>query len=314
MKSLSLTLAIEETDLTRPLITGAVTSADLTLRWVPTSTEERHDRMVRGQEYDICEFSISQYFTLRERGASGFTALPVFPRRTFGQRFLFCRSSAGIQRAEDLAGKRVLVSRYQNSLALWLRGYLEHEFGVKPASMRWLRLRDEAFDFEVPPKVDIRPVPAGVRVQDLVVNGEVDAVMIPSVPRAFRDGAPYLKRVFKDVRAVEEEYFRRTADFPIMHLLVIRDSVLREAPWVAERVRRLFEESKARYYEYASEPFRLGQPFGSLTREEERVLMGPDPWPSGIEPNERSLRLLAHYAWEQGLTRRCLEVAELFLR
>lgn len=312
MRNLSLTLAIEETDLTRALIGGAVTSADLTLQWVAAGTEERHDRMIREEEYDICEFSISQYFTLRERNACGFTALPVFPRRMFGQRFLFCRSSAGIQRPEDLAGKRVLVGRYQNSLALWLRGYLEHEFGVAPTSMRWLRLREEAFDFEAPPKVDIQSVPADARVEDLVVHDQIDAVMIPSIPLAFLDGTPYLRRVFRDVRAVEIEYFRRTADFPIMHVLVVRDQVLQEAPWVAARVRQLFEESKARYYEYASQPFRLGQPFGSLIREEERVLMGPDPWAFGIEPNERSLRLLTQYAWEQGLTRRRLEVAELF--
>lgn len=156
--------------------------------------------------------------------------------------------------------------------------------------------------------------PAGSTVETLLASGDVDGVMVPSIPTAFLEGAPFVKRIFADVKRVEVEYFRRTRDFPIIHTVVIRDDILEESPWIAEKVRQLFEESKLWYFNYAAQPLRLGQAFGSLAREEERALMGPDPWPYNVSDNLVSLRILAEYAYEQGLTGRRVDIESLFCR
>lgn len=284
--------------------------------WTPAPTvvgaEERHERMVRSLEWDVCEFSVSQYLTLRQRGGCGFTAIPVFPRRIFGQRLLFCRNDGAIRRPEDLAGRRAVISRYQNSVALWVRGYLKHEFGVAPEQIEWLRLREEAFDFDLPRGIRVRDLPRGSSVDRLLETGETDAVMLPSVPPAFRRGEPFVRRIFLDVRAVEIEYFRRTRDFPILHTLVVRDALLARMPGIAESIRQLFEDSKRWYYEYSAQPGALAQPFGSLGREEEIALMGPDPYPYNVLDNAASLEVLTLYAWEQGLIPKRPEISALF--
>jgi 4,5-dihydroxyphthalate decarboxylase len=308
-----LTLALEETDLTRALVSGRVTRPDCAIRVVVVPTEERHERMLR-HEFDVAEYSISQYLGLRDAGDCRFTAIPVFPRRMFVQQLLFCRTDDRITEPRDLSGKRVLISRYQNSVALWLRGYLQHEFSLPPEAIEWIRLRDEALPFVPPPAVRLRSAPAGKGPDQLILEKEVDVLALPIVPDAFLEGAAHIRRLFPDPKRVAIDYFRRTGDFPILHTVVIRDALLEEFPRLAALVRDLFEESKQWYFRYAAQPARLGQAFGSLEREEERAVLGRDPWPYTVADSRPSLDRLTRYAWEQGLTRRRLTVEELFAR
>jgi 4,5-dihydroxyphthalate decarboxylase len=308
----AITIALEESDLTRALILGRVGDDRLDLETVVVRTEERHERMIARSEFDACEFSVAQYLALRDRGQCDFTAIPVFPRRMFGQHLLFARADAGIARPQDLAGRRVLLSRYHNSLALWLRGYLEHEHKVSPGDIHWIRLRREAIDVDVPSNIQTSDAPPGSSVETLLASGLVDAVMTPNIPQAFLEGSALITRVFSDVWRVEAEYFARTHDFPIMHLVVVKNALLAAHPWVADALVDAFDRSKRAYFEYASQPFRLGLVFGGAQKEEECALLGPDPWPYNVSQNLVSLSLLTKYACEQGLTSRLLEPAELF--
>lgn len=312
MQTIEITVALEESDLTRALIRGDIATDHLVVKPLLVATEERHERMVADSEFDACEFSVAQYLALRDSGKCDFTAIPVFPRRMFGQRLLFARAQAGIKRPQDLVGRRVLLSRYQNSLALWLRGYLQHEYQVSPGDIHWVRLRKEAIEFELPKGIKLMEAPAGSTVDSLMASGAVDAAMTPLIPKAFLNGSPLIARVFPDIRSVETDYFIRTRDFPIMHVVVVKDAVMRKHPSVKRDLTEAFEKSKRAYFEYASQPFRLGLAFGGLQQEEERALMGSDPWPYNIDDNLVSLRLLTQYAWEQGLTARRLDAAKLF--
>lgn len=315
MGKLRLSAALEDYDLHRALVEGYVRpkGIDLTVL-VNNVSETRHERMLKHREFDICEYSVSQYLVASEKGGCGFTAIPVFTRRMFGQRFLFCRTDRGIHGPRDLLQKRVGIFRYQNTLGLWIRGYLQHEHGVPPNQIEWVRLFEEVLDCALPADVRVRPAPAGSTAENMLLSGEVDAMVVPWVPAAFHQEASLIKRVFPDVRRAETDYYRKTRDFPIMHTIVIRDEVLEQNPWVAESMREAFEESKKWYYRYASQPFRLGLAFGSLEREEQRALMGPDPWPYNVSDNRVSLDNLTQYAAEQGLTTRKLEPGTLFYR
>ena len=46
--------------------------------------------------------------------------------------------------------------------------------------------------------------------------------------------------------------------------------------------------------------------------QEERKIMGPDPWPNGIARNPKNLERLIQYEQEQGLIPQTLEVEGLF--
>jgi len=312
MGSVHLTLSCGDYDRTRPLIDGRVRAEGLDLTAIPLPTPERMFRMVQNDEFDICESSTGMFLAGLDRGRS-WAGIPVFPHRRFRHSYVMVNTEKGIDRPEDLRGKRVGIAFYTNSAAIWLRGFLQHDYGVAPEDITWVTGGEEEVDeWEAPAGVRIERAPGGTRLQNLLVTGEIDAMMYPDMVEAFREGAGTLRRLFPNYVEVESDYFRRTGYFPIMHVMVIRREVIERYPWVGITMMKAFERAKHVCYDYIRDQRKSSLAFFGAAWEQQQALMGPDPWPYTMERNRPTLEALLQYAHEQGITRRRLAVEELF--
>jgi 4,5-dihydroxyphthalate decarboxylase len=308
----SLLLSCGDYDRTRPLIDGAVTAPGLQLTVIALPSAERHRRFVRDLEFDACELQVAQYLGLKSRGAP-ITAIPVFPHRRFNHSCVMVRMDSNISRPEDLRGRRVGVHGHFNPIALWIRGLLQHEFGLPPAEIRWVADGEEDVPGWVPPPwLRIERAPEGQKMQDLLRRGELDAQILSDSGADVAAIGQIVRRLWPDYREVETDYYRRTGIFPIRHLVVVKDQVLRRAPGVGLQLVELFEQAKQRAYRYWSDHRRSSLAWFGAAQEEQRALLGADPWPYTIEGNRVALDTLLDYAFEQRLTDRRLAIEEIF--
>lgn len=173
---------------------------------------------MRYQEFDVAEMSVSSYVLSLSRGAPA-TAIPVFPSRAFRHNGIYVNSASGIEQPEDLAGRIIGIPEYQLTAVVWVRGILAEHYGV-PLDSGHYRTggldtpgRVEKLQVNIPPGLDVTPIPAHRTLSDMLVAGEVDAVYCPRTPRPFAEGRPEVRRLFPDPRAEEERYFTRTGIF-----------------------------------------------------------------------------------------------------
>ncbi|MBW6399414.1 ABC transporter substrate-binding protein [Roseomonas sp. HJA6] len=319
MSRVTLGLSCVAYDRTRALFDGRVSIAGCDLYPVAMSPEEAFHRAFRHQEFDVSELSMSSYMVQVAKGDCPYVGIPVFLSRLFRHSSIYIRTDRGITRPEDLCGKVVGVPEYQMTVALWMRGILADEYGVKPADMRWRTGgleeagRGSFVSFPLPPDVELQPIPADQTLSAQLADGRIDALLSARAPSCFGT-VPEVARLFPDYRAAEEAYFRATRIFPIMHLVGIRRSLVERFPWLPVNVFLAFEEAKRLCmidlakigHLYTTLPWAVDE----LART--RALMGEDFWPYGADANGHVLERMTHYAAEQGLTARRLEVSELF--
>ena len=315
--NIPVTLACGPYDRTLALALGDVRPAGINLTYLRMPVEEIFWRMTRHQEFDAAEMSLSSYLLRRSRGDDALLAIPVFTSRFFRHSCIFVNAAAGIERLEDLRGKRVGVPEYQMTAAVWIRGFLEDDYGVRPADVRWFRGgleqpgRVEKLAIDIP-GVEITPIGENQTLSAMLAAGELDALMGARVPSSL-DGVR-VRRLFPDYRAVEAEYFRRTGIFPIMHTVAIRRELLDRHPWVARSLYDAFCAAKAHALAQLGESAALTVSLPWLLAELEatRTLMGDDYWSYGVEPNRVALEALARYSHAQGLAARLVRIEELF--
>ena len=138
--------------------------------------------------------------------------------------------------------------------------------------------------------------------------------MTANNPLSFRRGAPNVRRLFPNYRELEQDYYRRTKIYPIMHTVVIRRDVYERDPWVALSLYKALCRAKDYSYHLITE---TGSPKASFAWlqpliEEEQAIIGKDWYPYGIEPNRPSIEALLQYTHEHGLTERRVKIEELF--
>ena len=320
MADIKLTLACEDYDRTRALRDGAVKAEGIDLNYLVLPVEEIFWRMLKFEEFDVAELSLGAFLVAAAQGRRSFPAIPVFPSRTFRHRCIFVTSSSGIEKPEDLRGKRVGVPEYTMTAAVWLRGLLQHEYGVSPGEIHWLQGgeeqpgRKDRVDFDVPPGIRLDVIPQDRTLNEMIESGEIDALMSPRMPTCFLRGSPRVRRLFPDFKQVEMEYFRRTRIFPLMHVIVIRMPVYSENPWVAQTLFKAFCEAKDLCLSqlHDSNILRISLPWTVAEYEETRQLMSEDYWPYGFAANRRELEILHSYLLEQGLIKAKLELEKLF--
>lgn len=315
--SLPLTLACGAYDRTVALALGDVRPAGIDLTYLRLPVEETFWRMTRHAEFDAAEMSLSSYIIRRSRGDDALVAIPVFLSRFFRHSCLFVNAEAGIEQPEDLHGKRMGVPEYQMTAAVWIRGFLEDDYGIRPSDLRWFQggLEQTGRIEKVPiqiPGLEITPIGPDQTLSAMLAAGEIDALMGARTPSSF-DGRR-VRRLFPDFRAVEADYFRRTGIFPIMHTVVLRRALLERQPWVARSLYDAFRAAKDHALAEIGDSVALAASVPWLLAEVEatRALMGEDYWPYGLEPNRRALEALARYDFEQGLAARLVAAEELF--
>jgi len=317
MPLVRVTLACGATDRTLPLIVGDVRPAGIDLTFLRMYPEEVFWRMTRHAEFDAAEMSLSSYVLRRSRGDDALLAIPVYTSREFRHSCIWVRSDAGIASPHDLKGKRMGVPEYQMTAAVWIRGLLSDDYGVRPSDLDWFSGglyepgREEKVAISIP-GVQITAIGAQQTLSHMLLDGELDAIMGPRPPSGFP--GPKVRRLFEDFKSVEQAYFQRTGVFPIMHTVVIRRELLDREPWVARSLYDAFCEAKARATAQLSEAVVLAVTLPWLIAEVEstQALMGEDYWPYGLERNRAALETLVRYSCEQGLAQRDVAIEELF--
>ena len=316
MAKLFLTLACRDYDRTRPLIYGQVQPAGIDLNYIITEPKELFWRMLRHQEFDASELSLSNYIMTRAQGKRWFVAVPVFPSRIFRHSAIYVNEGSGIKVPQDLAGKKVGVREYHMTAAVWVRGILQHEYGVAPEKIEWIRAGgEERIDYTLPEGLSLKAIPPDKDIYTMLQAGELDALVDPEPPAWLLKADGNVKRLFADFKSVEIEFFRRTKIFPIMHTLVIKREIYERHPWVASSLYKAFCQAKEASYRILG-PNRdhLTGGWLDVALAEERGILGDDPWPYGLEANRNTIETLMQYLHEQGLISSKLPVEELFAK
>ena len=312
MPDTRLTLSCGDYDRTRPLIDRTVATPGLDLTVIPLPSAERHTRFVRNLEFDVCELQIAQYLGLKSRGAP-ITAIPVFPHRRFNHSCVMVRMDSDILGPEDLRGRRIGVHGHFNPIALWIRGLLQHEFNLPPSEIHWVADGSEDVPGWSPPSwLRIERAPAGRKMQDLLKAGELDAQIMSDSGADASNINKVVRRLWPNYREVEVDYYRRTGIFPIRHLVAVKDEVLERDGEVASQLVRAFEDAKQQAYKYWADHRRSSLAWFGAEQEEERAMLGSDPWPYSVEKNRVVIETLLDYAFEQRLTERRLDINEIF--
>jgi len=307
-------------DRMKALESGRVSPDGIDLDYVTVGVRELFRRQAQFAEFEASEFSVSTMTMMVGRGVDTFVGVPVFPSRHFRHRQVYVNTAAGIERPEDLKGKRIGVPEYQMTAALWIRAFLQHDHGVAPGDMHWLEGGLNTADWaerlrhDPPPGVRLERIPADRTLSELLDAGELDAVAASQPPRAFRDGSPRVRRLFADYREVERDYFERTGFYPIMHMVAVRRDVYEANRWVPVSLLRGMAESRRLAYEQMHDPDTppVGHPWWHAELEDLDRLFGGDPYPYGFAANRTILEAMTQYSYEQGLSERKVEPEELF--
>jgi 4,5-dihydroxyphthalate decarboxylase len=314
MAGLPITLACRDYDHTRALRDGTVAIDGVHLRMIAISPPSQiFLRMLRNEEFDASEMSLSNYMIALGRGDARFVAIPIFPSRVFRHSYIWINTKSEIKRPQDLRGKRVGILDYSMTALLFIRGMLRHQYGVAPEEILWFRSRSEHVSIETPAGIRIENIDKAQTLDELLEEGNLDAVAVTSAPRGFRRGLPFIQRLFENNRAVEAEYYRQTKIFPIMHMVVIRRAIYEQNSWIAAALTHAFQSAKEHVYERFNEAL-YPLPWINLDFEYAQDIMGLDIYAYGVKRNVATLEAATLFSYEQGLTRRKLEVSELFAR
>ena len=311
MSRLKLTFACGDYDFLRPLFDGTVTAPGIDLNVLTMASPERHGRMLRHEEFDICELSLVGYLVARDRGCN-YTAIPVFPHRRFRHSYMIKRTGCGIEKPSDLNDKRVGLDTLQNSAGLWMRGILQDYYGVDLKTIEWWCQEEEDIPFERAKWIKLKGVPEGKNVDQMLLDGELEAALYPEVLPSIRNGSPKVALLFPEPKKAEIEYYKNGGFFPIMHTVVVKNPILAEHPWVAISLVRAFQQAKEICYARNSDPRSFALVWVQDLMREQREIFGADPWPYNLEDNRKALEAAIRYEYEQGMIKKKPQVEELF--
>ena len=303
---LPLTLAINPYDHARDLRAEGI---DLTVLELPI--EEIFFRFTKFREWDASEMSFGKTVSLMAQAAPEIMPIPVFPSRVFRHSAIYVGEKSPIRQPQDLEGRKVGIPEWAQTAGIYVRGLLQHEYGVDLARIQWYQAgvqqpgRVEKVKLHLPEGVRITAVP-DKSLAGMLAGGELDAVISARNPGG--------TRLFQNYQQLEEAYFRKTRIYPIMHVVVLRRDTYERDRWVAMNLLKAFEAAKRESMQRLVEIGLSHVPMPWLAEHARRwrALAGEDFWPYGLEPNRPTLEAFVQYSHEQGITQRRLKVEELF--
>jgi 4,5-dihydroxyphthalate decarboxylase len=320
MADLKLTLACWDYDRTRPLIDGRVKAEGIELDIQILRPRQAFQRMLDDKEFQVSELSLASYTTLKARGSCPFVAVPVALSKIFRHSCIYVRTGAGIETPQDLRGKRVGTSQWSSTGLCFMRGFLQHDYGITASDMHWFMgglntfVEPPLIPLNLPGAIKLDFLKGGQTLEQMFATGELDALLSLYIPKLFLDGSPRIARLFPNFKEVETDYYRRTRILPIMHTVVVREDVHKEHPWVAKRIYKAFCEAKAIAVDglYDTDALRVALPFLIEHVEENWRIFGKDFWAYGVEPNRPTWEAIARFVYEQGLAPRVVTPEEMF--
>jgi len=311
---LPLTFACGDYEIVRPLIDGRVQADGIELTILTKmDSATRHWRFLRSGEFDVAELSASSYLAARDNDMP-FRAIPVFLHRRFRHGFMFINTGKGIAKPADLKGRKIGVKTLMTTAVLWMRGHIEHEYGVPLKSIEWFAELEDDVEVKLPASLKVTRLPPNKSVETMLAEGELDAVLHSDLIKPFTAKDTRVARLFSDHKKEEMAYFKKTGIFPIMHVLGLRQSLVEQHPWVAVNMFRAFNEAKAMAMTRMQNPRIVPLAWYRDAWEEQEKILGSDPWQYGLtESNRKNLETLAGYSHEQGLIKKKPTLEQLFL-
>ena len=252
-----------------------------------------------------------------------YVLIPVFISRTFRHRNIYVHVDSGIEKPEDLRGKRVGTPGYGMSASTWIRGFLLDVYGIKANEMRWIEttkssdkgaLNTGFAKYYFPDDFPLEKGPPDVDESELLLSGQCDALITAISPESYENGNPKIRRLFTDIKTTEQQYYKDTGLFPIMHVVAVRADAAKEKPWLPTAALQMYSEAKQIAYANlgTTTVLRTSLPWAMDEYEETTKLMGDDYWRYGIEANRKELELVMRYTYEQGLVKRQMAFEPLF--
>ena len=257
-------------------------------------------------------------------GFRDYSLLPIYPIRVFRHKSIFIRTDRGIRTPSDLRGRKVATPGFSSTSLTWLRGIMQHEYGLSPEEIQWyVSAKDSSAEAAgkvskqesmVPKGLSVSKGPEGKVESDMLESGDVDALFHAAEPRAYIEGHPKIARLFPDFRKTERAYFKKTGIFPIMHAVAIRNTLVEQHPWLPKAVFDAYSQAKQIMYDQLKKMgwATISLPWAAQEIEETHALMGENFWPYGIDLNRKTLDALFQYSYEQGLCRRRLAIEDVF--
>ena len=315
----NLTIATTDYDHFRDFRFGLVRAEGIDATWLTLGHHEIFSRFTFNREWDVSELSFAKFLAQVTREDSDIIGIPVVCSRLFRFGSFYVNKKSGIRTAKDLKGKSIGSPEWAHTAAVYMRGWLHNEAGVRLTDVHWYQAganeagRIEKVELDLPEGVKLTRV-SDKSLSDLLASGKIDCALIARPPDCFRHGHPDVERIFPNYWEVEEEYYRRTKVWPIMHIIVVQKRVLDENPWVARNLFNAFVESKRRSLERLLDPAVSRYPLPWLPAYASRMwdMFDGDPFPYGIEENRPTIEQFMRYTYEQGIAKRHARPEELF--
>ena len=320
MARLRLTLATTVTDRSQAVLDGRIPIEGCEVVAMPGGGHDIFRRTLADKAFDIAELSMSSYLVAISRGDTDYVAIPVFLSRAFRHASIYIRKDRGIASAADLAGRHIGVEQYQQTAGLWVRGMLRDQYGVDTRGVHWrtggLEKPDAAGERTriSPAGVDLQPVASGKTLNGMLLDGELDALIVPPVPSSMRTHPDTVGRLFPDYVAQEQRYFMLTGMFPIMHTVVIRRSLCDVHPWLPAAVYAAFGQAKAEALAALTQTNinRVALAWCAADAARTREVLGDRMWAYGLPASRHEVEAMLRYSLHDGLLSREMTPQELF--
>jgi 4,5-dihydroxyphthalate decarboxylase len=315
MPNVHVSIATWDYDHIRDLRSGDVRPVGIDVTYLDLNMHVIFSRFLANREWDVSELSFAKFIAEATGPAPDLIALPVFLRREFRYGIIYVNRNK-VRAPGDLRGKRVGVPEWAQTATVYMRGALQHDFGVPFTEIEWLqggvneKGRIEKVDMELPKGVRLTPV-ADKSLDEMLVSGEIDAAICATAPQSFGRN-PDIVRLFPDFLAMGEAFYAKTGVYPIMHVAVMRKAILKDNPWIARNLYDAFEQSRKQSLARIRRPGYFALPGHGEMAAAAAKRFGGDYFPYGIEPNRAALELFLRYAYEQGIARRLVQPEEIF--
>jgi 4,5-dihydroxyphthalate decarboxylase len=319
MSKLKVTIATTDYDHFRDFRLGAVAAEGIEHNWLNLGHHECFARFTANREFDLSELSLAKFATQVTRQDGDIIGLPVVCSRLFRFSSFYVNRRSRIRTVKDLVGRKIGSPEWAHSAAVYMRGWMHNDMGVRLTDVHWIQAganapgREEKVEIDLPQGVKLTRV-ADKSLSELLAVGEIDCAIIARPPTCFLEGHPDVVRLFPDYLEMEEEYYDRTRVWPIMHIIAMRKQIVDEHPWAARNLFNAFQESKRRSVERLLDPAVSRYPLAWLPTYARRMrdLFGGDPFPYGIEENRATWEQMALYTWQQGIAHRQFRPEEIF--
>lgn len=319
--SLDLSMSCLPSDRTYALLDGDVKPAGLNLNVLAFGDDDPYWswRETRNHIFDVSEMSISNYLIQIDQGNTDLIALPVFLSRGFRHANLFVNPASGIKTPADLKGKKVGMGFYDPTTPVWVRGFLQHQYGVAPKDIQWklYEVSLKGMDINLPKDLNIEFIPRNTPLENLLVQGGIDAIInAGQPPKLYQAGDPRITSLFEDFHQEELRFYEQFKIFPIIHTVAIKRHIYEKHPWVAQSLYDALCKSKqaAPLSAMALDGhLKYSLPFLHAYVEETLDVFSEDPWVYGVRKNRLEIETLMRLCREQGLTKTDMKLEDAFI-